>query len=451
MHKVVKRITAVVLVLSMVLLNVPDIAVFGEVISDKTISISVKDDKGEIVNDAIIKINGEEVTPEQENNKYQISLNGYDTENLKIMVYSNDEVVSKEVIYEDNKIEYEVALPKRLIIGNNEAYYDTEKGVYVISTPYSYTNEYILNISEEEETAEISFVKETVDADKECDGAELDTESISDGVKIKYTSPGIIKVNCSSKNNSNIYQDACIELHITNTLLFKHSNNSNYEGCTVSKKVDSDEVDTVTISGKSIGNNDSKDIRLDISADCTEDVVYSLKNEDGFSVNATSGIVTCTKVGSTTVVATSKKTNVTASYKINITPGSGNIHIYKVTEGGRTSINNESVMEVDVLDYYNKTTLDIEGEVRDNLSWAYNDIVYSSTDTNVADIGTDGKITIKGVGSTTIIASATKKSAWWSNISASFTLTVKPAPMNIKVFYKGELISKGTVLELSDA
>ena len=155
MQRIVKRITAIIVAFTIVLLNIPNIEAFGEAIGDVTISISVLDTKNESVNDAVIKINGVEVnTQKSDGNTYEINLSGYDTENLDVKVYSSDETVSKSVTYTEGVSDYAVVLPKRLSIENNEVYYDKERGVYVINTPYSSANEYVLNVSEERNDTE---------------------------------------------------------------------------------------------------------------------------------------------------------------------------------------------------------------------------------------------------------------------------------------------------------
>ena len=137
MQRMVKRITAIIVAFTIVLLNIPNIEAFGEAIGDVTISISVLDTKNESVNDAVIKINGVMVNTQKSDNIYTLSLSGYDTENLNIKVYSSDETVSKSVSYTEGVNDYAVTLPEKLSIGNNEVYYDKERGVYVINTPYS--------------------------------------------------------------------------------------------------------------------------------------------------------------------------------------------------------------------------------------------------------------------------------------------------------------------------
>ena len=457
MQRIVKRITAIIVAFTIVLLNIPNIEVFGEAIGDVTISISVLDTKNESVNDAVIKINGVEVnTQKSDGNTYEINLSGYDTENLDVKVYSSDETVSKSVTYTEGVSDYAVVLPKRLSIGNNEVYYDKERGVYVINTPYSSANEYVLNVSEERndtengEASTVKFIKEDVEEGTECNNAKVDTEGMTDSAKIKYTSPGIVRVRCSSINNSQIYEDVVVELHITNELSFKYSENRDINSIySVSKKSDSDEVDTVTIKGRDIGDNEHVDIKLNISADCIEDIEYSVTNSDGFSVDK-SGTVRCTKYGTTVVKAASTKTGATASYRIKITEDSGNIQIYKVTEGGKTGISSEGTEEIDVLDYYNVKTFDIEGVIGENNSWAYNKVTYSSDNSAVAAVDSDGRITINGYGSAKIKVEAANKYQWWRSISESFTLVVNPAAMKVEVEYKGRVLSKDEVLELSD-
>ncbi len=457
MQRIVKRITAIIVAFTIVLLNIPNIEVFGEAIGDVTISISVLDTKNESVNDAVIKINGVEVnTQKSDGNTYEINLSGYDTGNLDVKVYSSDETVSKSVAYTEGVSDYAVVLPKRLSIGNNEVYYDKERGVYVINTPYSSANEYVLNVSEERndtengEASTVKFIKEDVEEGTECNNAKVDTEGMTDSAKIKYTSPGIVRVRCSSINNSQIYEDVVVELHITNELSFKYSENRDINSIySVSKKSDSDEVDTVTIKGRDIGDNEHIDIKLNISADCTEDIEYSVTNSDGFSVDE-SGTVRCTKYGTTVVKAASTKTGATASYRINITEDRGNIQIYKVTEGGKTGISSEGTVEIDVLDYYNVKTFDIEGVIGENNSWAYNKVTYSSDNSAVAAVDSDGRITINGYGSAKIKVEAANKYQWWRSISESFTLVVNPAAMKVEVEYEGRVLSKDEVLELSD-
>ncbi len=456
MQRIVKRITAIIVAFTIVLLNIPNIEAFGGAIGDVTISISVVDTKSELVNDAVIKINGVVVNTQKSDNIYTLSLSGYDTENLNIKVYSSDETVSKSVSYTEGVSDYAVVLPKQLSIGNNEASYDKERGVYVINTPYSSTNEHVLYVSEEGNNTEngeastVKFIKEDVEEGTECDNAKVDTEEMTDSAKIKYTSPGIVRVRCSSINNSQIYEDVVVELHITNELSFKYNDNNNINPIfNVSKKSDSDEVNTVTIKGRDIGDNEHIDIKLNISADCTEDIAYSVTNSDGFTVDE-SGIVRCTKYGTTVVKAASTKTGATASYRIKITEDSGNIQIYKVTEGGKTGISSEGTEEIDVLDYYNVKTFDIEGVIGENNSWAYKEATYSSDNSSVATVDNAGKITINGYGSAKIKVEAANKYKWWKNISASFTLVVNPAAMKVVVKYEGMEISKDDVLELSD-
>ncbi len=457
MQRIVKRITAIIVAFTIVLLNIPNIEAFGEAIGDVTISISVLDTKNESVNDAVIKINGVEVnTQKSDGNTYEINLSGYDTENLDVKVYSSDETVSKSVTYTEGVSDYAVVLPKRLSIENNEVYYDKERGVYVINTPYSSANEYVLNVSEERndtengEASTVKFIKEDVEEGTECNNAKVDTEGMTDSAKIKYTSPGIVRVRCSSINNSQIYEDVVVELHITNELSFKYSENRDINSIySVSKKSDSDEVDTVTIKGRDIGDSEHVDIKLNISADCTEDIAYSVTNSDGFTVDE-SGIVRCTKYGTTVVKAASTKTGATASYRINIIEDSGNIQIYKVTEGGKTGISSEGTEEIDVLDYYNVKTFDIEGVIGENNSWAYKEATYSSDNSSVAIVDNAGRITINGYGSAKIKVEAANKYKWWKNISASFTLVVNPAAMKVEVEYEGRVLSKDDVLELND-
>ena len=454
MQRIVKRITAIIVAFTIALLNIPNIEVFGEAIGDVTISISVLDTKNNPVNDAIVKINGVVVNTQKSNNIYTLSLSGYDTENLSITVYSGDEAVSKSVLYTEGVSDYSVTLPKKLSIGNNEAYYDKEKGVYVINTPYSSTNEYVLYVSEEGntegETSKVKFTKEDVEESRECDNAKVDTEEMIDSAKIKYTSPGIVRVRCCSINNSQIYEDVVIELHITNEISFKYGENRDINPIySVSEKSDSGEVDTVTIKGRDIGDNEHIDVKLNISADCIEDIQYSVTNSDGFSVDE-SGTVRCTKYGTTVVKAASTKTGATASYEIKITEDRGNIQIYKVTEGGKTGISSEGTVEINVLDYYNVKTFDIEGVIGENNSWAYNKVTYSSDNSAVAAVDSDGRITINGYGNAKIKVEAANKYQWWKSISESFTLVVNPASMKVEVEYGGRVLSKDEVLELSD-
>ena len=453
MQKILKRIIAAILTLSLVLLNVPVAVVFGGSIENVIINISVLDKLNNVVEDAVIKVNGTIADTSYSNNKYLLNLNGYNTENLDIMVWSNDEAISQSIFYLEGETDYQVVLVKDLII-KNDGVQDDIGDVYDITIPYSAENEYMLYVSETdielEENGEINFSLESVDEKFICDDAELEETDNKSSVKVKYTSPGIIKIRCSSVNNSSVYNDAVIELHVTNTLSYKYSDNNNLDNkYKVSNKDESDEVDTVTIKGASIGDNDSIEIKLNLSADYLDDIEYSVSNSDGFSVDK-SGTVTCTKTGNTTVTAESVKTEARASYKINIAAESSEIQIYNVNESESTAISRDSELEINVLDYYNGPTLNIEGIVKSNEAWAYNDVTYSSGDSNIAYITEDGKITVNGVGSTTITASAENKSIWWKNISSSFTLTVKPAPMNIVVIYDEIIIEKDEVLELSD-
>lgn len=453
MQKIIKIIIADILIMSLLLLNVPFTKVFGKTVENVIISISVVDKLNTVVENAVIKVNGKTADTLYSDYKYLLDISEYKTENLEITVYSKDETISKDVSYVKDITDYEVVLAKDLIIGNEEAEYDDIRKVYDITIPYSSKNEYILYVSEtgtQEKNEGISFLRESME-DKSCDGVKLEANNNGNGIKIKYTSPGNIRIKCSSINNSLVYNDAVIELHVTNTLSYKYGENSNLDNkYEVSEKDDSGEVDTVTINAANIGDNASIDITLNLSADYMGDVEYSVTNGDSFTVD-TSGTVTCTKPGNTTVTALSVKTGETASYDINIVAESSEVQIYNVNEEGRTLISSNGKYEVDVLDYYNGPTLNIEGIVKNSEAWAYNNIIYSSDDSNVASISEDGKITVNGVGSTTITASAESNSIWWNNISSGFTLTVKPASMNIVVKYNKDILEKDDVLELSDA
>ena len=447
MYKLKRKITAIILTIALMLISLPNVNVFGDTIESEVITIEVLNGNGDAIADAKIMINNQPVEAIYDNGKYQLELSGYQIEGLEISVCNSDETIKKSITYEQGKTEYSVILTKDLLMNNKEATYDNEKNVYIIETNYSEAKGYILNVSEDDDkNGEVSFFVENIDEQTASEEVSIEATNNKNSVNVKYETPGIIRVKCTSLSNRHIYNDIIVELHIKNNLIYKYSKNdsigSKYQ---VSQKQGKDEVDTVTISGKNIVNN-FVDVNLNLTADCLSDVEYSLTNTDGFSVD-NNGKVICTKIGNTVVEARSKKTGAVAKYKINIEASSSNIVIREKIDNNEIS-NNQKV-EINILDYRGENAkYGIYATVK--AADMYKMVKYDTSNRDIAEISDNGDITIKGVGRVQITVSAKNESIWWEEISTSFWLEVKPAIPTLEVKFGDTVLSENEILELED-
>ena len=447
MYKLKRKIIAIILTIALMLISLPNVNVFADTIESEVITIEVLNGNGDAIADAKIMINNQPVAAIYDNGKYQLELSGYQIEGLEISVCNSDETIKKSITYEQGKTEYSVTLTKDLLMNNKEATYDNEKNVYIIETNYSEAKGYTLNVLEDDDkNGEVSFLVENIDEQTASEEVSIEATNNKNSVKVKYKTPGIIRVKCTSLSNSDIYNDTIVELHIKNNLVYKYSENdsigSKYQ---VSQKQGKDEVDTVTISGKNIVNN-FVDVNLNLTADCLSDVEYSLTNTDGFSIDK-NGKVTCTKIGNTVVEARSKKTGAVAKYKINIEASSSNIVIREKIDNNEIS-NNQKV-EINILDYRGENTkYGIYATVKD--ADMYKTVKYDTSNRDIAEISDNGDITIKGVGRVQITVSAKNESIWWKEISTSFWLEVKPAIPTLEVKFGDTVLSENEILELED-
>ena len=157
-------------------------------------------------------------------------------------------------------------------------------------------------------------------------------------------------------------------------------------------------------------------------------VTYASSNKDVATVDANTGVVTLVGVGSTTITASSEKTETyaagSASYTLNVTDSSPYFRFAKT---------DYSVMLITAF-----TAPTVETNVEGTPT-------YSSSDPSVATVDSEtGAVTLEALGTTTITATLGK-------YTASYTLTVTPLPATVfaPVTAQSEVVDGGTYILLN--
>lgn len=212
---IMQRTTAIIMAAILLLTYAPSLWVHGEAIEGVSINLKVVDSASTNVLDGRIEVNGIEVPAIKNENVYTINLTGYDTDSLKIKVYNGTKAESAKVVYVKGTTDYDVALYKHMSIGNSEAVYNEEKDVYEINKTYSMAvDNYELVVNAD---TVINYTLENIDdISKLCDGRAI--EARDNGAKLKYTSPGTIRIKCEAQG----YKDEYIELNLSCDVAFKY-------------------------------------------------------------------------------------------------------------------------------------------------------------------------------------------------------------------------------------
>ena len=133
MKRNVNKIISFILSLIIIIINIPIYKVYAE---GDSISIVVKDAKGEYVSDANIYIEGVLKTAIYNENKYSINVSDITEMNgVTVVVKSQDESVSSQITFVSNVYEYEMTLKKEWSVTNQGGEWNGE--CYVVSTEYN--------------------------------------------------------------------------------------------------------------------------------------------------------------------------------------------------------------------------------------------------------------------------------------------------------------------------
>lgn len=183
------------------------------------------------------------------------------------------------------------------------------------------------------------------------------------------------------------------------------------------------------------------DISLDISlrrryATCTASF-YVSTNGSSYSSSA---LDTETLTNTCTNYTVSSIGSNVQAIKITMTGGSGNLWLGSVTISGTAA---STCTNTPTMSFTNtsvdKTTDDASYTQTVNISGkgAGQTVAYTSSDETIGTVNTSGVVTLKGkVGSTTITASV-EASGTYCSASASYTINVTKAPINVTLYYKG--------------
>lgn len=145
----------------------------------------------------------------------------------------------------------------------------------------------------------------------------------------------------------------------------------------------------------------------------TAPVTYSSSNEEIAKADPKTGVITPLKAGTVTITATAPQTEQyeaqSLSYELTIETAEQNV----VFEHGTT--------DIPAIAY---------GDSYQNEANAETDIVYTSSDTEIADVDEKGKLTVFKAGTVTITAAA-EGTEQYSKASASYTITINKAEQTV--------------------
>ena len=449
--KYMSLIMAIIILFTTVLSSSDNI--FG---ADSTqIKVTVSDAKGEIVDDAIVSVENIEIDySEKENGIYT-----FETTNQtgKINITDSSGNVTKEIDYDINeKTSYDVILQndwKLEVTEDNNIVYDEENDKYTIATNYQSENgvyELYTNIDKEnmcdadKNAVDYEVVPEKYQCfDPSCNEEDCnngsnyitginyfeDAENNKNYIKIEYNSLGKAKMIVKPVNR--YYRNIEIELNIKNDVKFSTTGNSSFV-YDESIKVESENgiISKITkilskdecINNTSGNNNLGK---ITISADALyDDLVYTV---DDVVVDSNDFFID--RTGSKNIKAISKKTGDSAICILDVEGQKENI-IFKEEDKVITS------KTVNLKDFDGNAATDIVSAMLEDNSDKYNDISYTSSDSNIVDVDKKtGKVYIKNAGTVVISAKATPKAEYifLEDAVGSYTLDVKPIDLSIKV------------------
>lgn len=430
MKKNIKKITALITAFTMLLLNMPNIQIFGETESDVTITVTVVDAKGNPVEDSVFLSGGSVVSfgIGTEKNEYILFLNEMQIKNNSISVYSESrsDIVNTFDI-KDGVSDYGIELGEYIQLNNEAAVFDKDTVAYAVLKEYnSNTNEYILDTIRENVKYEIIFDETT------SEGVNIE----EDTGKITYATPGIIYVRGYSDDD--YIKDTYFKLFLSNNPRFLYDENSHIYGATVSRS----ESDS-TLVGKVQKTISSADDNIQLKLSCAyDDISYQSKDISKAEADS-SGLVTIKGTGVVEIEAISKHTGESAVYTLEIIPSYKDFEV----KAGDISISDGNTLQFNAVeDIGTCFKVDVIG---DDLT---TDVIkFTTSGGAVAGIDSNGNITINGVGTAEITVSVNTGNYWTKYNTMRFNIEVNKSDTDINVKPKeGYEVFNGVII-INDA
>ena len=307
------------------------ISVFADMLTEKTITVSVVDVTGVPVEDVIFHLNskdGEIIQANVVDDRYEISLDGYEEASIDKLVAEYKEgafEVSGDTKYVAGVEEYSIELCEELKPDDTmHSYVVDNNGTYVMETEWAESNPYKIYVSKDERL------------DYECSG-NVNIEEMNGGIKLEYETPGVYNITFREiGRNARFYKELNVELHINNTPVFYVSQEimNDYR-----LQVDASNgvISSITIDAKGFDVNSITDSYIEFNTPAVlnytgETVTYTVNNTENFSVDA-SGRVRCSGAGTTKVIATSGSTLCSTSYELTVKPVLGRVELKEYLNG----------------------------------------------------------------------------------------------------------------------
>ena len=462
--KVLKKIVAIILTMVIVVFNIPMESLYAtdnaSSNEEVTIKITVVDGEGGSVEEPSFKVNGNNsiISKDRTNeidNEYTLVINKVETDLLITVTAEDDVEISSERYYEtytdvieyNGAEEYTATLKKYADLSNNElefinGVYTLDDVMYNASRPDD--NNYLISFPYEVE-CEI----EVEDGGAE-DNPEISKVDNSYNWKLEYSRPGEYIVKISSVDDSVQFEDTEFKLIVGNELKLLYEEN---------KELDNDKVDFTVEDGeikkvKKIISSEDETFKLVLSGLYTEDISYSL-NEGAKSTIDNEGIVDICACETIIVTAMCNITGVEASYELTIEPEDKDMTLFD-DENGNGEKDEEERYISDVSRPIEFNALEDIGEtikVSPNIDLNWCTVRYKSGDDNVATVDEDtGRVTIKGVGETTIKVTAKSYWYWRSWNAAEYIIKVNATEVVAVISDDREdvRLNQGDVLHLKD-
>lgn len=464
--KTLKKITAIILTMVIVVFNIPMESLYAtdntSSSEEVTVKITVVDKNDIPIENASFAVNGDNSIVssgafDEIKNEYTLVMNKVESDLLITVTAEDDVEISGERYYQtytdvieyNGAEEYTATLKKYADLSNNElefinGVYTLDDVMYNASRPDD--NNYIISFPYEVE-CEIEVEDEGAE-----DNPEISKVDNSYNWMLEYNRPGEYIVKISSVDDSVQFEDTEFRLTVGNELKFLYEDN---------KELDNDKVDFAVEDGeikkvKKIISSEDETFKLALSGLYTEDISYFL-NEGAKSTIDNEGIVDICACETIIVTAVCNITGVETSYELTIEPEDKDMTLFD-DENGNGEKDEEERYISDVSRPIEFNALEDIGDTiklnphMDNSDWWT--VEYSSSNENVATVDSNnGRVTVKGVGETTIQVTARSTYCyWWSWSPASYTVKVNAAEVVPVIFDDREdvRLNQGDILHLKD-
>ena len=330
--KVLKKITAIILTMVIVVLNIPMESLYATDNSrsneEVTVKITVVDVEGGSVEEPSFKVNGNNSITSKDrtneiDNEYTLVINKVETDLLITVTAEDDVEISSEKYYQTytDLIEYNGAEEYTATL---KKYADLSRdGLKFVNGVYSLGDVMFDALRPDKNNYEIAFPYEVeCEIEVEDEGAEDNPEiskvDNSCNWKLEYSRPGEYIVKVSSVDDSVQFEDTECRLTVGNELKFLYEVNEEL----YNEELYNDTVDFIAEDGeikkvKKIISSEDETFKLVLSGLYTEDISYFL-NEGAKSTIDNEGIVDICACETIIVTAVCNITGVETSYELTI-------------------------------------------------------------------------------------------------------------------------------------